>query len=109
DLDEVLERAPQPIRRPDSENVELAPHGGLQHGVKGWALVPPLGTADTEILVDLDDCVPGVLGPLPKRGLLVLGALPLIVRAHARVDGNPLSPLAHCINLPSNSVAIIIL
>ena len=55
EVDEVLQAAAEPIDRPRHHHIELALGGIPKERIKGWALIPALGTADAVILVDLDD------------------------------------------------------
>ena len=71
----VLQGPPQPIDRPGGDHVELTPGCFLQHAVEGWALVPPLGTADGVIAVLLDDLPASALGYRQQLAALTLDAL----------------------------------
>src|SRR5262245_57436743 len=70
-LDQVLERATEPIGGPDGQHVELATHGSLQQCIELRTLVAPLGATDAGIFVDAHNRVAGPFGPGLK--LLSLG------------------------------------
>jgi hypothetical protein len=46
-------RAPEPVRRPHGQDIELALCNGFEHRVKAWPLVPPFGPANPRVSVHL--------------------------------------------------------
>src|SRR5262249_737425 len=63
DLDQVPQRASQPVRGPDGDHVELATDGGLQRRIELRALVASLSATNTVILVGGDHHMAGTFRP----------------------------------------------
>lgn len=85
-VDEMGHGPAQPIGGPHSDDIELSPHRALEQCVEAWPLVAALGTADTLVLIDLDDLMTGASGPASQ--LVDLVCRSLLVGRDACIDGN---------------------
>jgi hypothetical protein len=89
-LNQMLERAPEPIRRPHGNHIEVAPDCGLEERVELRALVAALCAADALVLIDR------VANAL-RSGLELLALIGgvLTVGGNAQVDCDALRPRRH--------------
>lgn len=62
DPHELLQAPPEPVDRPGGDEVDLAAHDRLEHGVERRTLAPALRPGDALVDVALDDL------PQPKAG-----------------------------------------
>jgi hypothetical protein len=81
---DVKNAAPQSVDGPHHQDIEPSPYRVLEHLVECGALIPTFGSADSLILVGLDDQPATVFGHLLQHEPLILSAL--VVTAHAQVD-----------------------
>src|SRR5262245_775146 len=81
--EKVDQRPPEPIDRPGHHHIETPPTGVVEHRVKPWALISPLGATDAGVSVNLHDLPAAALRDLPELPNLVFDRL--AVSAHTCV------------------------
>jgi hypothetical protein len=91
--EQILQRSPEPIDGPGGDHIEVSTHKTLHQFPHRWTLVARLATAHAAVGEDLDDLPAVPAGDVLKLASLVLDRL--VIRADARVDGDPLSRNCH--------------
>ena len=99
-IGDVQDTAPQSVDRPHHQDIEPPPYRVLEHHVECGALIPTFGSADSVILVGLDNRPATVLGYLLKDEPLILSGL--VVAAHAKVDRSASAIGAHLLRLATS-------